>query len=326
MAITGAAILLCSCYGSSKIMGDAATDTAHDTAHDTAVDPADTLPDTTGAQCLSDADCVVALHEDRCCSPDPVAVSRTEAAADPCLHVLGEEWIASADCEMAPCAACQHITSRLYAARCEAGSCVGVTDFCAPMVSPAPVTTLYTWSGSDPVDWEPYRSRVVVAEGSPMKGPGSCECCFACDCTCFDSEVEWTLGCQATIRGSACGVPWECSGTECAPECSPPEDTWGQMRIQGYVVDSELDGFEIWAMNTVEDCPPPGPNPAEASCTPYDEPEGQCAEGLICFFWGDVLDRCIATCRPPGTECALDTDCDDGDVCHEGYCVWCCPG
>ncbi len=324
IAIAWAAVHLSACYGSSKLAGDASTDPAIDPPTD-ATDAADTAPDAIGAPCNTDSDCAVALHEDRCCSPDPVALPVWEIAADPCLHTLGEEWVANRDCVPAPCEACQHITRRYYAARCEAGTCVGVTDFCSPMVSPAPVASLDTWT-DPPGGWEAFRGRVVVASGNPMKGPDSCECCFACDCTCFESEVEWTLGCRVSIRGSACGVPWECSGTECDPVCSPPADTWGLFLVQGYVVDSALDGLEIWAMNTVEDCPPPGPNPAEASCTPYEGPEGQCDDGLICFFWGDVLDRCIAVCRPPGTECAVDADCTDGDVCHQGYCVWCCPG
>jgi hypothetical protein len=35
---------------------------------------------------------------------------------------------------------------------------------------------------------------------------------------------------------------------------------------------------------------------------------------------------CVGTCRPWGDECVTDTDCGPEDVCHMGYCVWCCPG
>lgn|GEM_PF-7117576 len=48
-----------------------------------------------------------------------------------------------------------------------------------------------------------------------------------------------------------------------------------------------------------------------------------CAEGLICYFWGDVVMLCSGTCRYPGNECQVDSDCHDDEVCYYGYCEWC---
>lgn len=319
-------ILLCTaCYGSRKISGDASTDTRGDTSADA---PADTAVDTTAdgtPSCTRDADCVIALSQDRCCLPDPLAIPRSVLEADPCLHELGVPWEDAPGCGGVSCESCIPISMRAYEARCEDGRCVPVTDFCPPMVSPEPVASLATWSEPEG-GWARYRGQVVEVRGQPMKGPDSCQCCYECDCDCFDTRVQWTLDCMITVRGSACGVPWECTGTECDHTCTPDLETWGWIFLQGYVVDSEAGGFELWAMNGPDDCPPPGPNPVDATCTPYSGLEGQCQEDLICFYWGDVMDRCVATCRPPGDECTVDEDCPPEDVCHEGYCMWCCPG
>jgi len=308
-------LLVASCHTSFQARGgtDAGADTAADPGHDAP------------ATCSTDGDCVIALHEDRCCSPDPVAVPRS-ALSDPCLHEMGTAWAGSPDCVRAPCAACQPIEERFYAARCVDGTCTGVTDFCAPMVSPEPAARLESYS-PPAGGWASYRGQLVTVTGFSRLGPGSCECCEECDCTCFDSEVQITLDCEIAVRGSACGAPWECGGTECDPSCSPydPRTSPSIEVVQGWLVDSELEGFEIWAMGSAGDCPPPGPNPEGEPCNALED-GGGCADGLHCFYWGDTIFACDGTCRPWGEECDTDPDCPPDDVCYMGYCVWCCPG
>jgi len=105
------------------------------------------------------------------------------------------------------------------------------------------------------------------------------------------------------------------------------DESFMERVIQGYIVDTEEHGIELWVTNTPDECGPAGPNPEGASCDLMGENE--CAEGLICFYWGDVIAGCDGTCRPPGTECTEETqaeDCAADQICHEGYCVWCCPG
>jgi hypothetical protein len=209
-----------------------------------------------------------------------------------------------------------------YAAKCEEGRCVPVTDFCAPMTATAPAVTLE--ASLTPGDvWEQYRGQVIQVRGAPRFGLDTCECCTACDCDCFDNPVQQTLECAVSLRGSLCGLEYSCSGTECNADCSPRE-LQNYSTFTGYLVDSASDGMELWITSNDNDCPPEGLNPEGAPCTPMGDDD--CMEGLHCFFWGDVLDNCIGECRPMGTECMFDTDCDEGDLCFMGYCMWCCPG
>ncbi len=116
-----------------------------------------------------------------------------------------------------------------------------------------------------------------------------------------------------------------CEGTECSGSCSFGDLQWrGGLAIQGYLVDAEEGGWEIWPLHGLDDCAPAGPNPEGAPCEPFNDES--CAEGLFCYYWGDVIMGCDGVCRPPGDECEVDTDCDEGDVCYHGYCEWCCPG
>jgi hypothetical protein len=133
------------------------------------------------------------------------------------------------------------------------------------------------------------------------------------------------VGCALALRGSTCGTPWECSGTECDPVCSPTSPGLFSI-IEGYVVANEETGPELWITTAPGECAPPGPNPVGERCDAFEEDGVDCAEGLICYYWGDVVMGCDGECRPPGTECTLDEDCTDGDVCVHGYCEWCCPG
>lgn len=89
---------------------------------------------------------------------------------------------------------------------------------------------------------------------------------------------------------------------------------------------ASADGWELWPTVLWPDCPPVGPNPVGAPCDVTGEAPHGCAEGLVCFYWGDEITACDGGCRTPGTECTVDDDCVGDDVCHLGYCVWCCPG
>ncbi|NMC69882.1 MAG: hypothetical protein GYA57_07410 [Myxococcales bacterium] len=321
------------CYQSYSDGDAGAEDTPGDAGWE-AADLADTrrdLPDTRdaplpdGAECLTDDDCVVALEEDRCCNPDPVAVPRRRLEADPCLHPLGTTWTPSSDptCRV-PCARCMGISRRYYEARCAAGTCVGVEDVCESPATP-PSAGLFQASVEPPGGWEQYRGRVITLRGWDTLGPDSCDCCDDCDCDCFHNPVQHTLDCTISLRGSTCGRAWDCSGDECSPSCSPPHPM-GPVVTEGYLVDSETDGWELWPTVLWPDCPPAGPNPAGAPCDATGEDPHGCAAGLVCFYWDDVISACDGVCRPPGTECTVDDDCIGDDVCHLGYCVWCCPG
>lgn len=307
--------------GSEDGRGDTREDARDATeAHDLADLPDVPVPD--GAECVTDDDCVVALADDRCCMPNAVAVPRARLA-EPCLHELGTNWSIDPMC-LFDCDHCEGISRRYYAARCEAGTCVGIEDFCSPMATP-PSAGEFQAAVTPRGGWEQYRGQVVTLEGWDTLGPDSCACCPACDCDCFRTPVQHTLDCTMTLRGSTCGRAWGCTGDECSPSCSPPYPM-GAVAVEGYLVDSEAEGWEVWPTTLPGDCPPVGPNPEGASCDVMDEDPYGCADGLVCFYWGDVIWSCDGECRPPGTECTIDDDCDGDDVCYLGYCVWCCPG
>ncbi len=267
--------------------------------------------DENSPECIDDDDCVVALHVERCCQPNPVAISRAGLDADPCLHELGLPMGDSPEeCTHVPCFVCDPIGERFYDARCDGGTCVGVDDFCAPMTAPESATFL---DADDLPEGsvEAYRGQVVTVYGMPALGPDSCEC--------------YTLGCSVTLRGSVCGDSWACDGTECTSDCTTI--VLSRLVVQGYLVDSyspfTRTWIELWPLHTpYDDCTPFGPNPEGAPCDIFEE--NQCEEGLICFYWGDTIIGCDGICRPPGTECTPETeieDCPDDNVCHEGYCV-----
>jgi hypothetical protein len=327
MALT---VLAAGCYSSSgrENRQDAVEDIRPDPVPEIQMDrqeapdpvPPDIYPDSE-VQCTTDEDCTVVLDQNRCCGPDPRAMPRALVGSNPCYHELGQPWMENPGCPEILCEWCPPIEHRAYGARCEAGTCVLVEDFCEPMRAPTPVASLDAWS-VPPGGWERYRGQVIQLRGYPNLGPYSCRC-LDDDCDCLDEQVQQTLGCMVSMRGSVCGEPWECGGTECSPQCSP-RLLANEVVVTGYLVDSVYDGWEIWVVSKDNDCPPPGPNPEWAPCTPLGDDD--CAEGLFCYYWGDVVMDCIGTCRPPGTECATAEDCDEGDVCYHGYCEWCCPG
>jgi hypothetical protein len=319
---------LAGCYGSY------AADDSHDAARE-ADGPGDSRPDDTtpdvapdstrppdGAECITDDDCTVALPEDRCCSPEAFAVSRARLEADPCLHELGAPWGEPHTECYRECARCESVQRRYYAARCIAGTCTGVEDFCPPMDAPAPV--VYVPAEAFLEDgWRAYQGQYVRIAGHLPLGPSSCACAGG-PCVCRDEEVQRTIGCALTLRGSTCGIRWECTGTECDPSCSPERVPMYSI-YEGYVVASDAAGPELWVTTRPEECAPPGPNPAGERCHAFDEAP-DCTDGLVCYYWGDVVMGCDGECRAPGTMCTGDEDCPDGDVCYYGYCEWCCPG
>jgi len=329
---------LAGCYGSTVLSGDGETDdatAADDGSGDTPADvPADTVPeadatpevgdttDVSGPECTTDDDCVVALNQERCCAPDPVAVPRSRLAGDHCLHELGTAWTATYDDCWRECYACGPMTRRYYSARCEAGVCVGVEDTCEPSNAP-PSAGIFDAAVTPEGGWEQYRGRVITLHGWPTYGPDSSACTPDSD-PCFSTPVQRTLACNVTLRGSTCGVPWSCSGTECDPHCTP-EPVWGELWLDGYLVDADVGGWELWPITGSEDCAPRGPHPEGTGCTPFGT-DDECADGLFCYYWGDVVFPCVGTCRPEGTECVVEADCPTGDTCYRGYCEWCCPG
>jgi hypothetical protein len=324
------------CYGSTAVSedadgaagDDAAADRA-DTADGAEADVSDVpdVPETTDGtdvpppECVVDDDCVVALSQERCCDPDPLAVPRTRLAEDHCLHELGVPWTTTYDDCWRECYACGPMNRRFYAARCDAGRCVGVEDFCAPMDAP-PSVGIFDATVTPRGGWESYRGQLLTLHGWTSLGPHSSACTPEPD-ACFPTPVERTIACSFTLRGSVCGVPWSCSGTECHATCTP-EPIWGPLWLDGYLVDDDANGWEFWPITPADECAPRGPNPAGAACTPGVDSD--CEPGLHCHYWDDVVFPCAGECRPEGTECVLDTDCVDGDVCYHGYCEWCCPG
>jgi hypothetical protein len=297
-------------------------DIVQDRPYDPVPDPIwDPVPPDMETQCTTDDDCTIVLLQDRCCSPDPIAIPRALAGSNPCYHELGQPWVDSPGCPQVDCFWCPPISKRAYGARCEGGVCVPVEDSCTTGPSPAPVASVNSRTQRDG-GGERYRGQLVQVRGQPSLGPNSCGCCDDCDCACFDQTVQQALDCSIALMGSVCGEVYACGGTECSPDCSP-RLLQNYSTYTGYVVD-DSEGAELWVTRWDDDCPPLGRNPEGASCTPMGDDD--CAEGLVCFYWGDVLDNCIATCMPFGTECTFDTDCDEGDVCHQGYCMWCCPG
>ena len=334
LAVLGGA----ACYSSSATDDDARNDAPPgDTSHEAADADADAdadgdgggpdLPDVRpdvvpdGAECVVDDDCVVVLSEERCCDPDPQAVPRAALAADRCLHELGTAWSTTSPECWRECYACTPIHERFYAARCISGQCVGVEDFCAPMTAPASVgifdATVVPRGG-----WEQYRGQHLTLHGWPQPGPTSASC-GDLPGPCADVPIQTTLACEFTVRGSYCGTPWDCGGTECAPACTPLP-IFGALWLDGYVVDSDVGGWELWPTTDFDDCAPAGPNPEGAACTPGED--GECADGMYCHYWDDVLFLCAGECRHEGTECTVDPDCGDGRVCYHGWCEWCCPG
>jgi hypothetical protein len=290
------------------------------TVVDEAADEVDTwdvpLPD--GAECVTHDDCVVALHEDRCCRPDPMAVPRSEVGPDGCYHELGQPWGDPRPRCILPCEECTPITVRYYAARCDGGTCVGIEEFCAPM--PAPPSAGEFWTGSEPPDgWTAYRGRVVTLRGWDRLGPDSCAC-EGGSCSCFDRPVQHTLDCEFVVRGATCGTRWECTGTECDHSCSPPEPVYPPL-LEGYLVDSRVGGWELWPTVPPGECPPAGRNPEGAPCEMGEDAE--CMDGLFCIFWGDVVMGCDGTCMPEGGECAEGgPECPPDQYCQHGYCGW----
>jgi hypothetical protein len=200
-----------------------------------------------------------------------------------------------------------------------------VTDFCEPLRAPASVG-LFEASAPPSGGWGQYRGQVLTLVGENIPGPDSARCSGVEECT--GHAVQTTLDCAITLRGSVCGEPWACTGTDCDSTCSPDELVlaW-RLTAEGYLVDSAY-GVELWPVAPIDECGPRGPNPAGASCQAFDD-GGGCAEGLVCHYWGDVVTVCDGTCVLPGTECTEETqeeDCPEGDVCYQGYCEWCCPG
>ncbi|MBN1774112.1 MAG: hypothetical protein JXB32_22830 [Deltaproteobacteria bacterium] len=316
---------LAGCYASY------AADDPHDAAREADIRPDETPPDARPDDasgppdivgCLTDDDCAVALPEDRCCSPNPLAVHRSILDLDPCLHELGEPWGATHRECISECDHCEPMWHRYYAARCVEGTCVGVEDFCPPEAVPELAADLRAEELEDG-RWREHQGRYVRVRGGLLLGPDSCACRGE-PCVCRENEVQWTVGCALSLRGSTCGIPWECTGTECERSCSPDHVPMYSI-VEGYVVASEATGPELWVTTQPYECAPPGPNPAGERCH-IDSAEPDCADGLICFYWGDVVMGCDGECRPVGTECTVDEDCADGDVCVHGYCEWCCPG
>jgi hypothetical protein len=321
-------------HGNADADADADTDADSDLDSDTGIDAEvdteiDADDDVLVPECSRDEDCVVVLHQDRCCYPNPRAVTRAVLEADPCLHELGQPWGGdSLECRSdIDCDGCGSITDRFYAAQCDQGRCVGVVDFCEPMQAPASVG-LFEAQVTPSGGWAQYRGQVVTVMGQPTPGPASAECTGVEECT--GHEVQMTLDCAITVRGSVCGQPWECTGRDCEATCSPDQLMYAwRLATEGYLVDA-AGVIEVWPLTPIEECGPRGPNPAGAPCSVYDDDdEGGCAEGLVCHYWGDVISICDGTCMLPGTECAEETeelDCPEGDVCYQGYCEWCCPG
>lgn len=296
--------------------------------------------DCSSDDCIDDDDCVVALHVDRCCQGNPLATSRSALEADPCLTELGVPSVAVLEeCRETLCYACEPITSRYYSARCDDGRCVGVEDFCVTDQTVSSAATLDSTDFEAPEEAQrlvdAYRGQVVTISGTPLLGPESSDCSLDWPMDCTDTPVDWTLGCEVTLRGSVCGQSWDCEGTECDPQCRFHRLGWtlsSPYTAQGYLVDSyHVDGsleLELWPLHGTDDCAPLGPNPEGSPCQAFS-PDHGCEEGLICYYWADVVTLCDGTCRQPGTMCTPETqeeDCPEGFVCYEGYCDWCCPG
>lgn len=295
--------------------------------------------DCTDTECFDDDDCVVALHEDRCCQATSLATSRSALEADPCLTELGMPRATDTEecTDIIFCATCGSSNrNRYYSARCDGGQCVGEEDFCVTDQTMDSAAVLDAVDFEDPEEAgrliETYRGQIVTVTGRPLLGPYSPDCSPAWPTDCTETPVDWTLGCQVILRGSVCSQSWECEGTECDPQCAFfGLDRASSYTAQGYLVDSYNSGyleFELWPLHGTDDCAPLGPNPEGGTCEPFS-PDHGCEEGLICYYWADEASLCDGTCRQPGTMCTPETqeeDCPEGDVCYEGYCEWCCPG
>ncbi|MFH1436098.1 MAG: hypothetical protein ABIJ56_10315, partial [Pseudomonadota bacterium] len=138
------AAALGACYSSSRLTGDGSSGdaAADDSPGSDAVDmPPDVIgdvidavdaaedqaqPDLTPPQCVSDSDCVVALHEDRCCHTCPYVLSRAEMDDDVCLHALGTGFefpMPEPPCAY-DCYACVPCSDPpVYDAKCVGGRC-----------------------------------------------------------------------------------------------------------------------------------------------------------------------------------------------------------
>ncbi len=169
-------------------------------------------------ECGQASDCVMALHSDACCAC-PVAASRADLAADPCLVPLGET--APGECAV-ECAAmlCPWCVSDHYTADCQAGECVTRegrctedtecvaairVDNCCQAAFPATRADiaadpcLMQWSG-----WSYWGGipQECMDRWDPI--------CDMIDC---DSEPPWS-------RAAACSP----DGCVFVPECTQPGD------------------------------------------------------------------------------------------------------
>ena len=264
LLIIAIAAVLGACYSSNRLTGDgsSADDTSGSDAAemmpDTLEDVMDAVdavedqaqPDLTPPQCASDSDCVVALHEDRCCHTCPYIISRAEMEDDVCLHELGTGFqfpMPEPPCAY-DCYACVPCSDPpVYSAKCVGGRCVGVQDACDfPETTPA----IPSLQGSDFFDTDNYASYVgqfISVEGNFYRGPDSCACCFDCDCDCFETPVQPTIDCGIIMRGKICDDEFGCRGTECEGSCAPI-DGWGLVGAGGFLVPNELNTPELWVV------------------------------------------------------------------------------
>lgn len=264
-----AALLLTGCYASSRLAGDGS---GHDGIPPDAVetheivdvdapppdmqdpdmptDP-DVLPDVPPpGTCATSADCVVAIHEERCCIPCPEVMTRAEMAMDPCLHELGTAFpfpvptpTCQRDCTW--CAPCGE--PPIYMARCEGGRCMPSMDGCDYPDIATPIPSL---SGSDFMDedrWAPYAGQLVSVRGAFFPGPDSCACCFDCFCDCFETPVQPTIDCALTLLGTVCGQTFQCPGTECDASCTPVAGN-AYLSAMGFLVPEEMNVPKLWVI------------------------------------------------------------------------------
>lgn len=246
------------CYASSRHTGDGSTmDTGHgDPSGDPdAIEPAADIVDVRDVplpqRCASSADCVVALHEGRCCHACPRAMMRAEMSEDPCLHELGSNFpfpVLSGPCqsECEVCAPCSDLP--MYTALCVDGTCVPSYDGCDVPETGTPVPYLTGQDFQFTERWAPFAGRIVSVTGTFYPGPDSCACCTDCACDCFNNPVQPTIDCSIVLRGMACGQEWSCPGTECDRDCTPLE-VQAPMGATGFLVPNETNMPELWVIS-----------------------------------------------------------------------------